>query len=192
MWFQLQFRVTVPKILRFESQNCLTALQYLRFGTHVSLKMLKLLRFETQVCLTMSKSSYVDLHFSVTVLKSLSCEIQVWFIVSKNLWRERITILSHKLVVFVIWTTILYHSAEKIENWSTFLSHNVKLFGMWIRVLYHGAKKNLRFELKVCLTVLKVLTNEIQLVSQCRNHCEVITIFVSQWWKLWEVNYRFV
>ena len=141
MWFHLQFHVRVPKNLRFESQNCLRMLHFLRFGTHVSLKMLKILRFETQVCLTMSKFSYVGLHFSITVVKSLRCEIQVWFIVSKILWRERITILSHKLVVFVIWTTILYHSAEKIENWSTFLSHNVKLFGMWITVLYHGAKK---------------------------------------------------
>ena len=110
--------------------------------------MLKILRFETQVCLTMSKSSYVDLHFSITFLKSLSCEIQVWFIVSKILWWERITILSHKFVVFVSWIINLYRSAEEIERWSTFMSHSVNLFGMWITVFLSRCQKELEIWIK--------------------------------------------
>ena len=151
----------------------------------------------------MGSNLWFDLHFCITAAKSLRSETQIWLTVSKFLWRKRIKILSHSVVMLVIWITIWYHSAENFEKWSWMLYHHVEICVRSITVLCHSAitswdlknkfvsqcqktwelnqnfvsqcKKSLRGELQVCLTMSKILWPEYhKVLSKLGAICETI------------------
>ena len=98
-----------------------------------------------------------DLQFCLTVPENLRCETQIWRTVSKDLWRKRILILTHSVVMFVIWITNLYHGAENFERWSCILYHHVEISVRWITVL--------------CRNAITSWDLRNKFVSQCRKFC---------------------
>ena len=148
---------------------------------------------------------WFDLQICITVPKTLRSEIQVWLTVSKILWRKRITILSHSVVMFVIWFTIWYHMAENFRGDHEFCRIVLKTLWGETQICIRVAE-NLKLEIQVCLTRSNKMRCELHV---CLRRTKILlrwtsTSFLTVWInltcekmflsknrKVWDLNYKF-